>query len=72
MYALDLASYILGAGSSSRLHKRLVYQSQLATSAEAYHFSLKDHALFNVGLSLKPGQTQEKALELVYNEIFKL
>ena len=72
MYALDLASYILGAGSSSRLHKRLVYQSQIATSAQAYHFSLKDHGLFNVGVSLKPGQAQEKALELVYNEIFKL
>ncbi len=72
MYALDLASYILGSGSSSRLHKRLVYQAQLATSAEAYHFSLKDHGLFSVGLSLKPGQSQEKALELVYNEIFKL
>ena len=72
MYALDLASYILGAGSSSRLHKRLVYQAQLATSAQAYHFSLKDHGLFSIGLSLKPGQSQEKALELVYNEIFKL
>ena len=72
MYALDLASYILGSGSSSRLHKRLVYQSQLATSADAYHFSLKDHGLFNVGLSLKPGQSQERALELVYNEIFRL
>ena len=72
MYALDLASYILGAGSSSRLHKRLVYQAQLATSAQAYHFSLKDHGLFSIGLSLKPGQSQEKALEIVYNEIFKL
>ncbi len=72
MYALDLASYILGAGSSSRLHKRLVYLSQIATAAQAYHFSLKDHGLFNIGVSLKPGQTQEKALELVYNEIFKL
>ena len=72
MYALDLASYILGAGSSSRLHKRLVYSSQLATSSQAYHYSLKDHGLFNIGVSLKPGASREKALDLVYNEIFKL
>jgi zinc protease len=72
MYALDLASYILGAGTSSRLHKRLVYQGQMATSAEAYHFSLKDEGLFNVGFSLKPGEDSQKALELVYNELFKL
>jgi zinc protease len=72
MYALDLASYILGAGTSSRLYKRLVYDAQIATSAEAYHYSLKDHGLFNVVVSLKPGLTQEKALDIVYNEIYKL
>lgn len=72
MYALDLASYILGAGTSSRLHKKLVYQTQLATGAESYHYSMKDHGIFNVSVSLKPGQSYEKALDYVYAEIFKL
>lgn len=47
-YVLDLASQILGNGSSSRLHKRLVYQSQKASQAYSYHYSLKEQGLFTV------------------------
>lgn len=72
MYPLDLASYILGSGSSSRLYKELVYKSQVATSAESYHYSLKDNGLFNVVVNLKPGQTEDKALKIVYKEIDRL
>ncbi len=72
MYPLDLASYILGSGSSSRLYKELVYKTQMATSADSYHYSMRDHGLFNVVISLKPGQSVERALKLVYKEIDRL
>lgn len=72
MYALDLAATILGSGSSSRLHRRLVYQSAIATSAGASSMTLRDDGLFWVGISMKPGHTQDQALEMVYNEIYRL
>ncbi len=72
-YALDLAANILGNGTSSRLHRRLVYQQQLATSAYAYNFGMKDDGMLILGLSLKPEVTETKAaLETAYNEIWKL
>ncbi len=72
MYALDLAASILGDGSSSRIYKRLVYERQLATSAYAYNYSLQDGGIFSVGVNVIPGQTKEQALEISYNEIWKL
>lgn len=72
MYALDLAANILGYGSSSRIHKRLVYQKQVATSAYAYNYAMRDHGIFAVGVNMKPGVGADQALETVYNEIWKL
>ncbi len=72
MYALDLASNILGNGTSSRIHKRLVYEKQIATSAYAYNYSMKDHGMFAVGVNMKPGQGSEEALNVVYNEVYKM
>lgn len=72
MYALDLAAGILGSGTSSRLHKRLVYQKQLATSAYAYNFAMIDSGVLGVGVNVKPGLDTQESLEVVYNEIWKL
>lgn len=72
MYALDLAANILGNGTSSRLYKRLVYQKQVATSAYAYNFSMKDAGVLGVGVNLKPGVGIQENLDVVYNEIWKL
>ncbi|AHZ86319.1 pitrilysin family protein [Bdellovibrio bacteriovorus] len=72
MYALDLAANILGYGTSSRLHKRLVYQKQTATSAYSYNYAMQDEGMFAVGVNLKPGQAPQEALDVVYNEIWKL
>lgn len=72
MYALDLAANILGYGTSSRLHKRLVYSKQIATSAYAYNYSMKDAGIFAVGVNLKPGLPIQDALNVVYNEVWKM
>jgi zinc protease len=71
-YALDLAAQILGSGPSSRLYKRLVYQSQTASQAFSYHSNMKDHGVFAVGVVLKPNQTMDIPLETAYNEIYRL
>ena len=72
VYALDLAGAILGSGSSSRLHKRLVYQKQIATSAYSYNLTMKDSGIFGVGAGMKPGLEPQEAMEIVYNEIWKM
>lgn len=85
VYALDLAANILGSGTSSRLHKRLVYQRQMATSAYSYNYSMQDSGLLAIGVNLKPGIPgvaapdaseaqggQQVALDIVYNEVWKL
>ncbi len=72
MYAMDLAANILGNGSSSRLHKRLVYAKQTATSAYSYDSTMQDQGVFAVGVNLKPGVAIQDSLELVYQEIWKM
>lgn len=70
--ALNLAATILGAGSSSRMYRRMVYQKQVATAVSVGNSSMKDAGIFTVAVSLKPGQALDPALEIVYNEIYKL
>jgi zinc protease len=72
MYPLDLAANILGNGTSSRLYKRIVYQKEMATSAYAYNYAMRDEGVFGVGVSLKPTLPVAPALDIVYNEIWKL
>lgn len=72
MYALDLAANILGNGTSSRLHKRLVYAKQAATSAYAYNSTMQDQGVYAVGVHLKPGVEMQENLEIVYAELWKL
>jgi zinc protease len=65
--ALDLLETILAGGRSSRLHRSLVYEKQLALSAGASNSRLSiDPNLFTIYASLLPGKTAEeveKALE---------
>ncbi len=72
MYALDLLTNILGNGTSSRLHRKLVYQKQIATSAYSYNYSMKDYGVFAVGVNLKPGLPTNEAVDIVYNEIWRM
>lgn len=71
-YALDLASNILGAGSSSRLNKRLVYQGQMATGVAALDLTNADPGTFMVFVSMRPGISEDKAEPIIRQEIKKL
>lgn len=72
MYVLDLAGAILGAGTSSRMHRQLVYQRQVALSASAGHYALQDTGVFFVSATLKPGQSVETARALAAQEMLRL
>lgn len=59
MYALDLLSYLVGGGNTSRLYKNFVYKKQVATSAYAYNWTMKEHGLFSFVVNLKSDQNHE-------------
>jgi zinc protease len=71
-YALDLAANILGAGASSRLHRRLVYQMQKATSTSAFDATSADPGYFMLMASLKPGESTVQAEKVILEEVKKI
>jgi len=56
----DLASFILGGSDSSRLYRKLVYQDQIAQSADCYNFSLALTSAMFCELMARPGVTPEQ------------
>ena len=71
-YALDLLSYVLGAGNSSRLHRRLVYKDQMATSVAAHSYTLQRAGVLQTLVSLKPNGNVAKAERAVQGEIWRM
>jgi zinc protease len=70
--ALDLVANALGAGSSSRLYKRLVYKNQLATSVSVSHDSKKLSGELSIYVALAPGADFERSLALVNTELAQI
>lgn len=71
-YALDLVATLLTSGPSSRMHKKMVYQKQQATSVSAYNMTLMNEGLLQVFVSLKPGIDSAEPINDAYNEVWKL
>ncbi len=71
-FALDLAAAIIGGGRSSRLHKKLVYQQQVASASGAYNMTNADPGAFMVFVTMKPGQKTEATEKVIDSEIEKL
>ena len=76
---VELASNIIGTGNSSRLHSKLVYKRQIATSAVSYVMSNKDSSVFQIMVSLKPQKTKEasdrilkEAKDIIFGEMQSL
>jgi zinc protease len=68
-YALDLLASILGAGQTSRLHRRLVREERAALQAEAGSATRRGPGLFMVNTIANQGVTAERLIELVDEEI---
>lgn len=71
-YALDLLSNILGDGSSSRLHQKLVYEDERASNIGVYSSQGKLSGEFIIHLSLRPGQGLNRSVSVVEAELKKI
>ena len=67
--ALDVLSTILSEGRSSRLYRSLVYDAQIALSAEGGYWELQEAGVFLAFASVRPGASIDRVEELFMAEI---
>ena len=72
IYALDVLSSILSDGESSRLHQALVYEKQIALSANTSFQTRLDPTLFEVYVEMKPGKTAAEGEKAVDDELARM
>lgn len=66
---LQVIAQILAGGESSRLHRSLVHERQVATSVSAWPYGLVDAGLLYVTCMVSPAHTAEEAEAMVYEII---
>lgn len=71
-YPLHIASKILSDGQSSRIHRRLVYEEQVAISAFGQGNIIEDPNLFYAVAIVPPGRTPEEAERALIEELDRL
>jgi zinc protease len=74
VWVLDVLSSILSDGESSRLHRALVYEQQIALSADTFFRPRLSPSLFEFYLEMKPGHTAtegEEALDDVLDRLIR-
>jgi zinc protease len=71
-YALDLLANILGNGTSSRLHKALVYRQQIADQVAVWSDTSGQAGLVQIVSSVKPGLDADKVANSIYSELWKV
>jgi len=69
---LQVLAQILAGGESSRLHRELVYEKQIASSVSAWAYSLVDPGLFYVTCMVSPDHTAQEAEAALYEIIGSL
>ncbi len=70
--AYDLLSNILGLGESSRLHQSLVYEWQVASSADCFVDGTEHPGLLYLWIDVTPGRTPADALAAVDSVVARL
>ncbi|MBP8137062.1 MAG: insulinase family protein [Candidatus Eisenbacteria bacterium] len=71
-YALEILSAVLGGGESSRLHRALVYEQQIALSADAGYRGQLEPGLFEFWVEMKPGETAANGEKALYAELDRI
>ena len=72
LYALEVASNVLSGGDSSRLHRKLVYDTQMALDAGGQAIVLQDPGVFFFYAILQGGRSPEEAEKALSEEIERL
>jgi zinc protease len=70
--ALDVVSEVLGGGRNSRLHKRLVYDMQIAQSVGAAQYSQSLSSYFIIDVTPRPDHTLGEVMAVIDEEIARL
>lgn len=68
-YLIDVITWLLGAGESSRLTKKLVDELELVTEFEVFADYLEDATLFFMYFTPKDLHDVEKIMDIIYKEI---
>ncbi len=66
---LDLAARALTSGKTSRLYKRLVYDTQIAQNVFASQSSMELGSVFEIVATAKPGHTGDELLKIIDEEL---
>jgi zinc protease len=69
---MDALAMILEKGKSSRLHRRLVRELQIAQDVSAYQGSMQLASEFGILVTLRKGKDPEEALKVIDEELEKL
>jgi zinc protease len=70
--ALDVVSNVLAGGKNSRLYKRLVYDTQIAQSVQAFQGSRALASSFVIEATPRPGHSLDEIQKVIDEEIAKL
>lgn len=69
---LDVASEILSAGRSSRLYRRLVYDTQVARYAQGQYWELKEAGIFYAIAGVRPKASIDAVERQLFEEIDRI
>lgn len=69
---LDILASIMGEGKSSRLHKTLVYEKQIARDVMVGHYTREIAGEFIVQVTGNPGQSLDEIEEIVHAEFDRI
>ena len=72
IWVLDVLSNVLSGGESSRLHQALVYDQQIALSANASYRAGLEPGLFEFYVEMKPGKSAAEGEKALYAELERL
>ena len=70
--ALEVLSEILFGGNSSRLHRRLVVDSEIAASTHAATAPFRDPGLFEISVGMQRGHAAAEAEAMIYEELERI
>ena len=71
-YPLHIASKVLSDGQTSRIHKKLVYEKQMAVAAFGSANLIEDPNLFYAVAIIQPGHTPEEVTAALIAELDRL
>jgi len=71
-HLLELTALVLAGGKTSRLHKRLVYDEQAATSVSAFLDSREIASLFTIQANVRPGVDRTTVETAIRDELATL